>query len=200
MMIRRDEFYDIAERCGSGKDVPARIGCPLLCTWPKDRASCERLAALIKGTGARGVVSVGCGCGVVEWLMSEFFLPLAVLGIDTFPAPGLLADAAKWSIAYGCALDPHSRNIVQADVSADRALAFFYPIPSSYAARYLAEFRGPCVVVAPAAGGAEDEVGAAIAKQLAEDTETWVLAGSEVWPARLSPTATVAVFCRRKAA
>ena len=93
----------------------------------------------------------------------------------TVPGGKQLCEEAKWTISYGCALDPETRNLRRVRVPREHALAFFFPIPSSYVGEYVAHYGGPCVVTAPA--NYADEEGAALARML-EATGCWRLEGS----------------------
>ena len=204
-LLTRDEWYNYREsfKCR----LVARLGCPLLMCWPEERADLDALVALMRracahtpGAVLEGVTSIGCGCGVVEWLLAEHFAPLSVHGIDaclcspfsltthnnsvhksacitrvTVPGGKQLCEEAKWTISYGCALDPETRNLHRVRVPREHALAFFYPIPSSYLGQYVAHYRGACIVTAPA--NYADEEGAALARML-DATGCWRHEGS----------------------
>jgi trans-aconitate methyltransferase len=160
-------------------------------SWPATREAAQRVADAIKATasGRSGVCSIGCGTGIIEWLLQEFWPPLAVRGVDTRPVGlGLLAAEAAWSIAYGCALNPHTRNIELVHVPASVALAFFFPIPSSYCRRYVEAYEGDCIVVAPT--NLDDEVGTELAHFL-DSTSSWTRACSFEWPGKRQTVVTV---------
>ena len=86
-VLTRDEWYDYKEsfKCR----LVNKLGCPLLMCWPETRADTEKLIELmknatkrVKGACLNGATSIGCGSGVVEWLLAEHFPPLAIRGID----------------------------------------------------------------------------------------------------------------------
>ena len=87
VLITRDDWYGYNEsfKCR----LVRKLGCPLLMCWPEHRSDMDCFVNLLRSAvgkvpGARldGVTSIGCGCGVVEWLLAEYFPPLAVRGID----------------------------------------------------------------------------------------------------------------------
>ena len=76
-------------------------------------------------------------------------------------------------------------------VPREHALAFFYPIPSSYLGQYVAHYRGACIVTAPA--NYADEEGAALARMLAA-TGCWRREGSVLFGGKRASE--VCVFAR----
>lgn len=103
----------------------------------------QRVANFIRDTGAEGVVSIGCGSGVFEYLLSHYFpLPLAVHGVDV-KAPDDLWPPAKWRIMYG-ALRSGDRS--PAVVSASQALLFAWGTRSPWK-DYLDNWKGRVLVI-----------------------------------------------------
>ncbi|KAH3743045.1 hypothetical protein Pelo_15562 [Pelomyxa schiedti] len=61
----------------------------LTMAWPPDRESAARVARAVASSGCVGVTSVGCGGGLVEWLLCEW---LDVRAID-LDRTALIAEA-----------------------------------------------------------------------------------------------------------
>ena len=75
-LLSRDEWYEYREsyKCR----LVAQLGCPLLMCWPEHRDDTTALLSLVRAAFEhaqapfRGITSIGCGCGVVEWLLTEY--------------------------------------------------------------------------------------------------------------------------------
>eukprot|EP00727_Mastigamoeba_balamuthi_P004199 m51a1_g13777 hypothetical protein (208) ;mRNA; f:289208-289831 len=184
----REDFYAAPDK---PEFLAASLGAPRLMSWPPDRGSARSLAQSLRSRGCRGAVSVGCGTGVIEWLLSEF-LPVRAVDLwrPTDPWCELVPELSPG--AYECVLDPVSRNIELADVAPAEALAFFWPMPCCMCTRYAREYRGPCIVVGPAQ--IEGEEAHRFARELSGSG--WTVSENYEWPGK-RPT-TVAVFVRQQ--
>ena len=106
--------------------------------WP-DRELIELIVQLVRGSNASGVTSIGAGKGLVEWLVSEYFPPLAVTCVDVDEIRG----PAKWNCKCGT-IRMSSR---PARVPQDDVLMFIFPLNRIPYAEYLKEFRGRCIII-----------------------------------------------------
>lgn len=99
----------------------------------------KTIVSHIKETGMRGVTSIGCGHGYLEWLLTEHFEPLAITGIDVGGHLNLIPQAF-WKIKYGFI----KRNEI-AYIDDNNALCFCYPIRIDIK-KYVEKYKGKCII------------------------------------------------------
>lgn len=105
--------------------------------WPC-RELVNIIAATVKASGAKGVSSIGAGLGVLEWLLSEHFEPLAVSAIDVGAE---LIGPAKWKVRAGFVKPGQIASVASSD-----ALLFCYPTRAPFAS-YVQQYQGKCIVI-----------------------------------------------------
>lgn len=124
-----DEGYQLVA------DHDERLGIGMI--WPT-RELVTTIAAAVRATGAKGVSSIGAGPGVLEWLLSEHFKPLAISAIDVGEE---LIGPAKWTVQAGSL----KRGEI-ASVASSNALLFCYPTRAHYE-KYVQQYQGSCIVI-----------------------------------------------------
>lgn len=93
-----------------------------------------------KNTQMKGITSIGCGTGLLEWLLTENFEPLSVCGIDV-GSPLCLLPQAYWTISYGFVMPKRV-----ACVDDNRALMFCWGDGCPWK-EYIDGYGGRCVIV-----------------------------------------------------
>ena len=70
-VIRDGRLVSLAEfyACDAKNVLAARMGARRLMSWPATADDVRSLCRSVTSLGCSGVTSVGCGTGVVEWLL-----------------------------------------------------------------------------------------------------------------------------------
>lgn len=178
--------------CNEKNVLLARVGARRLMAWPPSFESLSVLCNAIISTGCTSVLSIGCGTGTVEWLINSLnVLPEGIRAADLWDRD-LIVEAKMAKLNFVSALDTKTNNPMFLTPKDCESLVFFYPVPPCMVQRYIDNYKGQCIVLAPT--NIEEEEACLAAKKLVE-SKMWVQVLALNWEGK-KPTV-VSVFRRK---